>query len=215
MKITIITKECKAKDKDAPAKANLCFRLRDKDVDIKARSDIEVMLDYWDNDALSYRRTKKLPSDEQKKVKVLVQTITTALSEQYNSATADVAWMKNVIDECVNPTSKSTETLTTVVSRMEQYIAEHPMSPKSALVYKPTIKKLQRYEAYKKEIEGKEGFTLYCETIRPEEYLDFREYVINEYIHYNDYPEFYEQFNLGMWKIQCKLPPKTKAILPP
>lgn len=151
MKITIITKECKTKDKDAPAKANLCFRLRDKDVDLKVRSDIEVMLDYWDNDALSYRRTKKLPSDEQKKVKVLVQTITTALSEQYNSTTADVAWMKNVIDECVNPNSKSTETLTTVVSRMEQYIAEHPMSPKSALVYKPTIKKLQRYEAYKRE----------------------------------------------------------------
>ena len=53
MKITIITKECKTKDKDAPAKANLCFRLRDKDVDLKARSDIEVMLDYWDNDTLS------------------------------------------------------------------------------------------------------------------------------------------------------------------
>lgn len=50
MKITIITKECKTKDKDAPAKANLCFRLRDKDVDLKVRSDIEVMLDYWDND---------------------------------------------------------------------------------------------------------------------------------------------------------------------
>ena len=60
MKITIITKECKPKDKDAPAKANLCFRLRDKDVDLKVRSDIEVMLDYWDNDALSYRRTKNL-----------------------------------------------------------------------------------------------------------------------------------------------------------
>lgn len=58
MKITIITKECKTKDKDAPAKANLCFRLRDKDVDLKVRSDIEVMLDYWDNDALSYRRTR-------------------------------------------------------------------------------------------------------------------------------------------------------------
>lgn len=69
MKITIVTKECKTKDKNATTKANLCFRLRDKDVDLKVRSDIEVMLDYWDNDALSYRRTKKLPSDEQKKVK--------------------------------------------------------------------------------------------------------------------------------------------------
>ena len=49
MKITIITKECKTKDKNATTKANLCFRLRDKDVDLKVRSDIEVMLDYWDN----------------------------------------------------------------------------------------------------------------------------------------------------------------------
>ena len=47
MKITIITKECKTKDKNATTKANLCFRLRDKDVDLKVRSDIEVMLDYW------------------------------------------------------------------------------------------------------------------------------------------------------------------------
>ena len=36
MKITIITKECKTKDKNATAKANLCFRLRDKDVDLKS-----------------------------------------------------------------------------------------------------------------------------------------------------------------------------------
>lgn len=156
MKITITTKECKSKEKDIPKKANLCFRLRDKDVDLKVRSDIEVMLDYWDNDTLSYRRTKKVPSDEQKKVKALVQSILTNLAEQYNPATADVAWMKNVIEKCINPTSMSTGTLTTVVSRMEQYITEHPMSPKSALVYKPTIKKLQRYEAYKREIEGKE-----------------------------------------------------------
>ena len=79
MKITIITKESKAKDKNAIAKANLCFRLRDKDIDLKVRSDIEIMLDYWDNDALSYRRTKKVPSEEQKKVKVLVQTIITSV----------------------------------------------------------------------------------------------------------------------------------------
>ena len=198
MKITITTKECKSKEKDAPKKANRCFRLRDKDVDLKVRSDIEVMLAYWDNDTLSYRRTKKVPSDEQKNVKVLVQSILTNLAEQYNPATADVTWMKTIIDGCLNPTSKASKALTTIVSRMEQYITEHPMSPKSALVYKPTIKKLQRYEAYKREIEGEEGFTLYCETIRPKDYLDFREYVINEYIHYKDYPEFYEQFNLGM-----------------
>ena len=198
MKITISTKAIKSKDADIPNKSNLCFRLRDKDIDLKVRSGIEVLADYWDNDTLSYRRTKKVSSEEQKKVKVLIQTILTALNEQYDSATADVAWMKGVIDDCTNPKGEQKKELTTIVSRMEQYIVEHPMSPRSAAVYKPTIKKLQRYEAYKREIEGKGNFTLYCETIRPEDYLDFREYVINEYVHYNDYPEFYEQFNLGM-----------------
>ena len=198
MKITITTKTIKSKDADVPNKGYLCFRLRDKNIDLKVRSNIEVLTDYWDNDTLSYRRTKKVSYEEQKKARTLVQSILTVLNEQYDSATADVVWMKGVIDDCTNPKGEQKKALTTIVSRMEQYIAEHPMNPKSAAVYKPTIKKLQRYEAYKREIEGKKGFTLYCETIRPEDYLDFREYVINEYIHYNEYPEFYKQFNLGI-----------------
>lgn len=197
MKITITTKDIKSKDKDAPKKAYLCFRLRDKGVDIKVRSDIEVLAEYWDSDVLAYRRTKAIPSDERRKTKALVKSAIEALYESFNADTADVAWAKSVIEGCITPTPKEGTGLTTVVSRMEQYLAEHPMSKGSVLAYKPTIKKLQRYEAFKREIEGKEGFTLYCETIRPEDYLDFREYIINEYIYYNDYPEFYEKFDLG------------------
>lgn len=198
MKISITTKECKSKSESALRKGNLCFRLRDKGVDVKVRSDIEVLLDFCDNDNLSYKRTKQVPLDEQKRTKELVRSITTTLSEEYDATTADVTWMRNVIDKCADPVAESKESLSTVISRMEQYVAEHPMSPKSALVYKPTIKKLQRYEAYKREMEGKDGFTLYCETIRPEDYLDFREYVINEHLLYKDYPEFYEQFSIGV-----------------
>ena len=197
MKITVSTKSIKSKDKDAAAKAYLCFRLRDKDVDFKVRSDIEVMTDYWDNDALAYRRTKVVSADEQKQVKGLVQDILSALTDGYDSATADVEWMKGVIAKCVNPVDDSDKGLTTVIARMEQYITEHAMAKGSAATYRPTIKKLQRYEAFKREIEGKEGFTLYCETIRPEDYLDFREYVIHEHEYYDDYPEFYEQFDFG------------------
>ena len=197
MKITVTTKDIKSKDKDAPKKANLCFRLRDKNVDIKVRSDIEVFTEYWDNDTLSYRRTKAIPSNEQKEIKALVKSVIESLNESFTTDTADVNWAKFVIDRCVSPTDDADSGLTTVIARMEQYLAEHPMSKGSALAYRPTIKKLQRYEAFKREIEGKEGFTLYCETIRPEDYLDFREYVINEHIYYNDYPEFYEKFNIG------------------
>lgn len=199
MKITITTKAIKSKKADVPNKSNLCFRLRDKDVDLKVRSDIEVLTDHWDNDTLSYRRTKKVSSDEQKRVKALVQSILTALNEHYDSATADVVWMKEMIDECTNPAEEQKPSLTTIASRMEQYITEHEMDPRSALTYKPTIKKLKRYEAYKREIEGMEDFALYSESARPEDYLDFREYIINEYIHYKEYPEFYKQFNFGAY----------------
>ena len=80
MKITVTTKDIKSKDKDAPKRANLCFRLRDKNVDIKVRSDIEVMSEYWDAETLSYRRTKAVPSEEQKKTKALVISIIEALT---------------------------------------------------------------------------------------------------------------------------------------
>ena len=199
MKITITTKAIKSKDADVPNRSNLYFRLRDKGVDLKVRSSIEVLADYWDNDTLSYRRTKKVPSKEQKLVKAFVQSILTALNEQYDSATVDVVWMKDVIDKCTNPVEEQKPSFTTIASRMEQYITNHTMSPRSALTYKPTIKKLQRYEVYKREIEGMEDFAFYSESARPEDYLDFREYVINEYIHYREHPEFYQQFNLGAY----------------
>lgn len=199
MKITITTKAINSKGTDVPNKGYLCFRLRDKGIDLKVRSDIEVLTDYWDNNMLSYRRTRKVPSEEQKWVKALVQSILTALNEQYDSATADVVWMKGVIDRCTNPAEEQKPSFTTIASRMEQYITEHTMNPRSALTYKPTIKKLQRYEAYKREVEGMEDFALYSESARPEDYLDFREYVINEYIHYREHPEFYKQFNIGAY----------------
>ena len=196
MKITITTKDIRTKDNDAPQMANVCFRLRDKNVDLKVRSDIEVLSEYWDNDSLSYRRTKTIPADEQKRMRMLVRSIIDELTESFNPDTADVAWVKSVIDGCVNPVDRSVEGLTTLISRMEQYLAEHEMSKSYAEAFKPTVKKLQRYEVFKREIEGIDNFTLYCETIRSEDYLDFREYVINEFVYYNNYPEFYEQFHI-------------------
>ena len=147
MKVTITTKAIKSKRTDVPNQSHLCFRLRDKDIDLKVRSSIEVLADYWDNDTLSYKRTKKVPSEEQKNTKALVQSILTALNEQYDCNTADVAWMKGVIDDCVNYKAERKDTLTTVASRMGQYIAEHPMSPRSAAVYRGSPAK---YRGYKK-----------------------------------------------------------------
>jgi len=52
----------------APAMSNICFRVREKSVDIKAVSSITVYDKYWDNDALAYRRTTVVPAEEQKRI---------------------------------------------------------------------------------------------------------------------------------------------------
>ena len=60
MKVTVYLKKC------SPEASNICFRIRDKSVDIKVVSPLEVQDRYWDSDTLSYRRTTAVPAAEQK-----------------------------------------------------------------------------------------------------------------------------------------------------
>ena len=59
MKVTVYLKKC------SPEVSNICFRVRDKNVDIKVVSPLEVQDRYWDTDTLSYRRTTAVPAAEQ------------------------------------------------------------------------------------------------------------------------------------------------------
>ena len=62
MKVTVYLK------KSSPGASNICFRVRDKNVDIKVVSPLEVQDKYWDSDTLSYRRTTAVPAAEQKRL---------------------------------------------------------------------------------------------------------------------------------------------------
>ena len=102
------------------------------------------MAEYWDNDILAYRRTKVISSEEQKSIKILAKSIIDALSESFNADTSDVSWAKSVIDNCVNPVANDNTGLTTVIYRMEQYLAEHPMNKGSVLAYKQPTRGIER-----------------------------------------------------------------------
>ena len=198
MKITISLKDIKHGNNE-PSKAYLCFRLRDKGVDLKVRSDLEVFSDYWDNEKLAYKRNKLVPAEEQKSMKESVRAVINTITDNYASESATTEWMKDTIQDALIP-KKPSRNYTTIASRMEQYIAEHAMNPRSADSYKPTIKKLHRYEKFKQEIEGVTDFHFYSETATMEDYLDFREFVINEYIYYKEYEDFYSQFTFRAMK---------------
>ena len=62
MKVSVYLKKCSSET------SNICFRVRDKNVDIKVVSPLEVQDRYWDSDTLSYRRTTAVPAVEQKRL---------------------------------------------------------------------------------------------------------------------------------------------------
>ena len=62
MKVSVYLKKC------SPEASNICFRVREKSVDIKVASSLEVQDKYWDSDTLSYRRTTAVTASEQKRL---------------------------------------------------------------------------------------------------------------------------------------------------
>lgn len=186
MKITTYLTECKRKvaeqspllnNSGSEGNAYLCFRLRDKNLDLKVRTDILVMSEFWDNDIHGYGKTRKLSSAEKKKVNTLVTDIITKLTDEYDAETADAVWVREIVNRCMFPNIEQKRSTPTFIDRFEQYLNEHKMAENSYNIYKPTLKKLKRYEAYKREIDGIKEFHLYVETITSDDYHDFEEYI--------------------------------------
>lgn len=217
MKITTYLTDCKRKVAEqspllnnlgSEGNAYLCFRLRDKNLDLKVRTDILVMSEFWDNDIPGYGKTRKLSSDDKKKVNTLVADIITKLTDEYDAETADAVWVREVVNRCMFPDVEQKLSTPTFIDRFEQYLNEHKMAENSYNIYKPTLKKLKRYEAYKREIDGIKGFHLYVETITSDDYHDFEEYIQCEHELFKEYADFYSQFGLKGVSV-----PKPMAIV--
>ena len=75
--------------------SNICFRVREKNVDIKVVSPIAVHDKYWDADTLCYRRTTAVTAIEQKRVPEQIAAIIERAEKTF-SEKADGKWMKQV-----------------------------------------------------------------------------------------------------------------------
>lgn len=73
MKTSVFLKE--TKDGNKQGISCIGFRVRDKEIDIKVISELEVVTKYWDIDALRYRRNTSIPKDEQKRIPEMIATI--------------------------------------------------------------------------------------------------------------------------------------------
>ena len=159
MKVTVYLKKC------SPEASNICFRVREKSVDIKVASSLEVQDRYWDSDTLSYRRTPAVPAAEQKRLPGQIAAIIERAEKTFTDK-ADSRWMRQVIEDVLYPTRAFERNHPNLLARVHEY--------------------LEKFDGAER---TKEHIVRFERTL--EQMNDFRDYVVNEYLLRQEYPDFY------------------------
>lgn len=180
--------------------SNVCFRVRDKEIDIKAVSELQVVAKFWDEDTLCYRRNNTVPKEEQKRIPKLIATITERATDTFDRNKADGTWLKQVIDDVLHPQLAYERDHPNLFRRMEEYIAQHQGTKQTKAQIEGLRRKLARYIAYNREILGDKDFNLFIETMSVEDMNDFRDYVFSEHILYKEHPDFYARYMKPQYK---------------
>lgn len=184
MKVTVYLKKCTA------STSNICFRVREKSVDIKVVSPLVVHDRYWDMDTLSYRRTVAVPATEQKRLPEQIAAIIER-AERTFSEKADSRWLKQTIEDVLYPSRAFERNHPNLLRRIHEYLDKYDGANRTKEHIIRFERKMTRYHDYQREILGNSDFTLFVETVTLEQMNAFRDYVAGEYLLRQEHPDFY------------------------
>lgn len=189
MKVSIYLKKQASLD-DELSRSNLCFRVRERSVDIKVVSELVVYDKYWDAEALQYKRTTIVPVIEQKRIAEQIASVIEAIERTYSDK-ADSTWLKQTIEDVLHPAIAYERTHPSLLKRIQEYAEKFEGTDGARQAILRFERQIKRYHDYHREILGEQDFTLFVETLTIEQMNDFREYIKSEYILRDQYPDFY------------------------
>ena len=203
MKVSVYLREAKEDGKQGVS--CICFRVRDKEIDIKVASELHVIDKYWDGDALRYRRNAVVDKGEQRRVPEQVAAIIQHIESYFDRNKANSDWLRQTIEDVLHPNRAYERKHPTLLVRMAEYIKQHEGTNRTKCQIENVYRKLTRYVAYNREIIRNKDFNLFVENITLEGMNDFRDYVANEHLLYMEYPEFYKDY------VPARYKPKEKS----
>ncbi len=192
MKITVYLKPVKGEETDT--RSHVCFRVREKAVDIKVVSELTVVDKYWDSETLSYKRTTTVPGDERKRTPLYIASIIEYVERHFDANTANSEWLKQSITDVLHPAEAYERLHPSIISRIKEYVEQFDGSEQSRTALKSFLYRMERYLAYHRQVLCEDDFNLYVDKVTMDDMIDFRDYVTNEYSLREEYPEFYLQF---------------------
>ena len=170
--------------------SNICFRVREKNVDIKVVSPLAVYDKYWDAYTLSYRRTTAVPATEQKRLPEQIAAIIERVEKTFSDK-ANSKWLKQAIEDVLYPVRAFERNHPNLLCRIHEYLEKFDGAERTKEHIIRFERKMSRYHDYQLEILGNTEFTLFVETVTLEQMNDFRDYVADEYLLRQEHPEFY------------------------
>ena len=184
MKVSVYLK------KNSSSTSSICFRVREKNVDIKVVSPLVVHDKYWDSDTLSYKRTTAVPAVEQKLLPEQIASIIEKVEKTFSDK-ANSAWLKQTIEDVLYPARAFERNHPNLICRIHEYLEKFDGANRTKEHIIRFERKMIRYHEYQREILGNTDFTLFVETVTLEQMNGFRDYVTNEYLLRQQYPDFY------------------------
>lgn len=184
MKVSAYLKKC------ASTTSNICFRVREKNVDIKVVSPLTVHDKYWDADAFCYKRTTAVSAIEQKRLPEQIAAIIERAEKTFSDK-ADSKWIKQVIEDVLYLAHAFERNHPNLLRRVHEYLEKYEGVERTKGHIIRFERKMSRYHDYQREILGNRDFTLFVETVTLERMNDFRDYVACEYLLRQEYPDFY------------------------
>ena len=184
MKVSVYLK------KSSSSTSNICFRVRERNVDIKVVSPLVVHDKYWDSDTLSYKRTTAVSAAEQKQLPEQIAAIIEKVEKTFSDK-ANSAWLKQVIEDVLYPARAFERNHPNLICRIHEYLEKFDGADRTKEHIIRFVRKMTRYHDYQREILGNSDFTLFVETVTLEQMNGFRDYVADEYLLRQQHPDFY------------------------
>ncbi|MBD8348980.1 site-specific integrase [Dysgonomonas sp. HGC4] len=193
------------------AEVNVRFRVSDgRDIQLFHSSDIKVKPDVWDskNDCIKARVV--FATEKRNEINRAVIARKQLLSDLYEGNKHKVGLTSEILEHLVDETlypDKYKKPQDNLFDLIELFLTKRRLSKVRENNYHVLIRALKRYELFYQIKNGKLKFSLSVETINSDVIEDFEDFMKNEHILYDKYPNIYKQIpSIVNTKRKCPKP---------
>ena len=200
MKVTAFIRQKQVAKNNTTDKSTIFFRIRDGKLDIKVASELSINANHWSDDRQGYKLRVNTVSDAVKReLDRKVREITDLINDKYHKG-VDGKWLKHLIQLYHHPNMIYSEDGidTRLTNQITEYYNHRKVANCTIYTSHTIIKKIKHFELYMQNVKRRKGYVMYAEAITEEDLYLFKEYLLDEYIIFQDHPEIFE--DLKEWQ---------------